>query len=110
ALGDGEAQAGPLGAAREEVVGAIEALEDPLAILFVDADPVVLDLDGDAAIGPPGTQPDLLVGSGELPCVVQEVEHYLRHGVAVNRRTLGSGVRSSCEMLATKSVLSRDSL
>src|SRR5437588_8321250 len=50
-LGDGEAQTRPLGAAGEKVVGAVEALEDALAVLLAHADSVVFHLDGHPVIG-----------------------------------------------------------
>src|SRR3954462_1222505 len=43
-LGDGQAQPGALGLAREQVVAAVEALEDALAVLRPDAGAVVFDL------------------------------------------------------------------
>src|SRR5205807_1127426 len=58
-LGDGEAQTRPLGAAGEEVVGAVEALEDALAVLLAHADSVVFHLDGHPVIGAPRAQGDL---------------------------------------------------
>src|SRR5207253_2826502 len=58
-LGDGEAQPGALGVPGEQVVGAIEALEDALedalAVLLAHALAVVLHLDGDA--GPLAARP-----------------------------------------------------
>src|SRR5438270_90503 len=86
ALGDGEPQAGAFGVAGEQVVGAIEALEDALALVGADADAVVGHLDGDRSVAPaPAAQPDALVGTGVLDRVVEQVEDRLSHRVAVDR-------------------------
>src|SRR5205823_7104318 len=60
------------------------ALEDSFAVLFANPDAVVLDFDRDAAVRAPRAQHDVFVGSGELHRVVQQVQDYLRHGVAVD--------------------------
>src|SRR5512141_2038718 len=59
--GDGEAQPGALGLAREQVVGAVEPLEDALSILGPHAGSVVLHLDGHAAGRLSRAQADALV-------------------------------------------------
>src|SRR5438552_4572211 len=82
-LGDGEPQAGPLGPAGEQVFGAVEPLEDPFSIVGPHAGSVVLHLDGDVAPRAPGAHADALFLPSVLHGVVQQVEHHLRHGVAI---------------------------
>src|SRR5512140_5747 len=65
-LGDGEAQAGALGAAGEQVVRAVEPLEDALSVLRLDAGAVVLHLDGDVLSRAVRAQPDLLLRASVL--------------------------------------------
>src|SRR5207253_4090393 len=83
-LGDGEPQAGPLRPAGEQVVGAVEPLEDPFSVMWPHAGSVVLHLDGDVAPRAPGAHADALVLPSVLHRVVQQVEHHLRHGVAIH--------------------------
>src|SRR5258706_8066603 len=83
-LGDGQPQAGALGLAREQVVAAVEALEDPLAVLGADAGAVVLDFDGDAPSRAARAHPDALLFASVLDGVVQEVQYHLGHGLAID--------------------------
>src|SRR5712671_6629055 len=85
ALGDGEPESGALGVAREQVVGAVEALEDALALVRADADAVVRHLDPDLAVAAAAAaEPDALVGARVLDRVVEQVEDRLRHRVAID--------------------------
>src|SRR5260221_3953147 len=83
-LADGEAQPGAFGLAGEQVVAAVEALEDAFAVLEAHAGAVVLHLDGDALFRAARAQEDALHLAGVLDRVVQEVEHHLRHRFAVD--------------------------
>ena len=71
--GDGEAETGALGLAREQVVGAVEALEDAFSVLGPHAGSVVLHLDGDAASRPARAQADALVLASVLERIVNRL-------------------------------------
>src|SRR5436190_45481 len=72
-LGDGQTEAGPFRPPGEEVVAAVEAVEDAFAIVGPHSGSVVLHLDGDVAARAAGAHADALVVSSVLHRVGQQI-------------------------------------